>query len=75
MRAVAPRVRGIKVGRLPAPIGLTEVAGRAGGGDFVLVDPFRCEIAKEFYWGKGRRTEPEDAFALDLMVELSRDAE
>lgn len=75
MRAVAPRVRGIKVGRLPAPIGLTEVAGRAGGGDFVLVGPLRCEIAKEFYWGKGRRTEPEDAFALDLMVELSRDAE
>ena len=75
MRAVAPHVRGVKVGRLPAPIGLTEVAGRAGGADFVLVDPFRCEIAKEFYWGKGRRTEPEDAFALDLMVDLSRDAE
>lgn len=75
MRALAPHIAGIRIGRLPAPIGLTEVAGRAGGASFVLVDPFRCEIAKEFYWGKGRRTEPEDAFALDLMVDLSRDAE
>ncbi|RBP67052.1 FkbM family methyltransferase [Brevibacterium sanguinis] len=75
LRAVAPRVRGLKIGRLPAPIELTEVRGRAGGAEFHLVDPFRCEIAKEFYWGRGRRTEPEDAFALDLMVELSRDAD
>ncbi len=75
LRAVAPRVRGIKIGRLPAPIGLTEVRGRAGNADFHLVDPFRCEIAKEVYWGKGRRTEEEDAFALELMVDLSRDAE
>lgn len=75
LRTVAPHVNGIKIGRLPAPIGLTEVRGRAGGADFVLVDPFRCEIAKEYYWGKGRRTEPEDAFALDLMVDLSTDAE
>lgn len=75
LRTVAPHVSGIKIGRLPAPIGLSEVRGRAGGADFHLVDPFRCEIAKEFYWGKGRRTEPEDAFALDLMVDLSTDAE
>ncbi|MCF2572245.1 FkbM family methyltransferase [Brevibacterium sp. UCMA 11754] len=75
LRTVAPHINGIKVGRLPAPIGLTEVRGRAGGAGFYLVDPFRCEIAKEFYWGKGRRTEAEDAFALDLMVELSRDAD
>ncbi|MCI4011770.1 FkbM family methyltransferase [Brevibacterium sp. ZH18] len=75
LRTVAPHVKGIKVGRLPAPIGLTEVRGRAGDADFYLVDPFRCEIAKEFYWGKGRRTEEEDAFALELMVDLSKDAE
>lgn len=75
LRTIAPRVRGLKIGRLPAPIELTEVRGRAGGADFYLVEPFRCEIAKEFYWGRGRRTEPEDAFALDLMVDLSSDAE
>lgn len=75
LRTVAPHINGIKVGRLPAPIGLTEVRGRAGGASFYLADPFRCEIAKEFYWGNGRRTEAEDAFALDLMVELSRDAD
>ena len=70
LRSIAPRVKGLKIGRLPAPIALTEVRGRAGGADFYLVEPFRCEIAKEFYWGRGRRTEPEDAFALDLMVDL-----
>ena len=75
LRSIAPRVKGLKIGRLPAPIELTEVRGRAGGADFYLVEPFRCEIAKEFYWGRGRRTEPEDAFALDLMVDLSSDAE
>ncbi|UVI35857.1 FkbM family methyltransferase [Brevibacterium spongiae] len=75
LRAIAPRIRGLKIGRLPAPIELTEIRGRAGGADFILVEPFRCEIAKEFYWGRGRRTEPEDAFALDLMVALSADAD
>ncbi|WP_166974732.1 class I SAM-dependent methyltransferase [Brevibacterium atlanticum] len=75
LRTIAPRVKGLKIGRLPAPIELTEVRGRSGGADFYLVEPFRCEIAKEFYWGRGRRTEPEDAFALDLMVDLSTDAE
>ncbi|WP_181275083.1 FkbM family methyltransferase [Brevibacterium oceani] len=75
LRTIAPRVKGLKIGRLPAPIELTEVRGRSGCADFYLVEPFRCEIAKEFYWGRGRRTEPEDAFALDLMVDLSSDAE
>ncbi|MGC2939606.1 MULTISPECIES: FkbM family methyltransferase [unclassified Brevibacterium] len=75
LRTIAPRIKGLKIGRLPAPIELTEIRGRAGGADFILVEPFRCEIAKEFYWGKGRRTEPEDAFALDLMVALSADAD
>lgn len=75
LRTIAPRIRGLKIGRLPAPIELTEIRGRAGGAEFILVEPFRCEIAKEFYWGRGRRTEPEDAFALDLMVALSADAD
>ncbi|WP_209370327.1 FkbM family methyltransferase [Brevibacterium renqingii] len=75
LRTIAPRVRGLRIGRLPAPIELSEVRGRAGGAEFFLVEPFRCEIAKEFYWGRGRRTEPEDAFALELMVDLSSDAE
>src|SRR5699024_11140476 len=43
LRSIAPRVKGLKIGRLPAPIELTEVRGRAGGTDFYLVEPFRCE--------------------------------
>ncbi len=42
MRAVAPRVRGIKVGRLPAPDRPHRGGRSCRGGDFVLVDPFRA---------------------------------
>src|SRR5699024_3983142 len=75
LSSIEPRVKCLKIGRQPAPIEHSEVRDRADGTDFYLVEPFRCEIAKEFYWGRGRRTEPEDAFALDLMVDLSSDAE
>ena len=74
MRTVALRVRGVRMGRLPAPRGVRVVRGRAGEAEFVLLSPDRCEIAKELYWGNGRRPEPADAFALDLMVALGKDA-
>lgn len=74
MRAVAPRVPGVRVGRLPAPGHLSEVVGRAGSASFVMMQPARCEIAKELYWGRGRRPEAADAFALELMITLTGEA-
>ncbi|HLS26134.1 MAG TPA: FkbM family methyltransferase [Beutenbergiaceae bacterium] len=74
MRLVAPRLPQVRTGRLPAPCGLREVQGVAAGASYVLVDPRRCEIAKELYWGEGRRPEPADALALDVAVTLAKQA-
>lgn len=72
LRVAARVAPGLPVWRLPAPSTLREVTGRADGAAFVLLDPARCEVAKELYWGSGRRPRPADAFALDLVVALAR---
>jgi FkbM family methyltransferase len=69
---IAPRFRS---GRLPAPARLREVVGRVDGATFVMLRPDRCEIAKELYWGGGRRPKPADALALDVVARLARDAD
>ncbi|GAA4283546.1 hypothetical protein GCM10022261_10770 [Brevibacterium daeguense] len=66
---------GLSIRRLPAPAGLAEVVAEVDGERFVLLDPARCEIAKEMYWGRGRRPVSGDALALDVMARLSRDAD
>jgi FkbM family methyltransferase len=58
-------------GRLPAPAGLREVRGFARTASFVMVKPDGCEIAKELYWGKGRRPKPPDRLALELFAGLA----
>jgi FkbM family methyltransferase len=65
----------LRSGRWPAPAGLQEVTARANDGSFVMLSPHRCEIAKELYWGQGRRPKPEDALALDIVARLARDAD
>lgn len=72
LRVVARVAPGIDRGRLPAPATLMEVRGKADGATFVMLRPDRCEIAKELYWGGGRRPRPPDAFAVDLMARLAR---
>ena len=68
---LAPQFRS---GRLPAPARLHEVTGRVQGGEFVMLRPDRCEIAKELYWGSGRRPKREDALALEVVARLAREA-
>jgi len=58
--------------RLPAPATVRELEGRAGTVSFVMVRPDLCEVAKELYWGHGRRPRSEDAFAVDLFAELAK---
>jgi FkbM family methyltransferase len=65
----------LRSGRWPAPAGLEEVTGRANGASFVMLSPDRCEIAKELYWGRGRRPKAEDARALEIVSLLARDAD
>jgi FkbM family methyltransferase len=59
-------------GRLPAPARLQEVAAFAGGASFVMLRPDRCIVAKELYWGRGRRPRPEDDFAIELFASFAR---
>lgn len=49
--------------------------GRVAGATFVMLDPARCENAKELYWGRGRRPKAHDRLALDAVVTLARDAD
>jgi FkbM family methyltransferase len=75
LRFVARFVPTLRSGRLPAPARLEEVTGRADGAAFVMLDPGRCENAKELFWGRGRRPKPNDRLALDVVARLSREAD
>jgi FkbM family methyltransferase len=75
MRLVSRLVPSLRSGRLPAPARVEEVTGRADGATFVMLDPARCENAKELFWGAGRRPKPNDRLALDVVARLSREAD
>jgi FkbM family methyltransferase len=74
LRMAARVVPSLRSGRWPAPALLTEVVGRINGETFVMLDPARCENAKELYWGKGFRPAAHDRLALDTVASLSREA-
>jgi FkbM family methyltransferase len=63
---VRPRLR--RGGRLPAPARLDEIEGQAGGASFVMLRPDRCIVAKELYWGRGRRPRLEDQLAVETIA-------
>jgi FkbM family methyltransferase len=51
------------------------VEGRIDGARFVMLRPDRCVVAKELYWGNGRRPRSEDDFALRLFASSAQDAD
>jgi FkbM family methyltransferase len=69
----APRLR--RSGRLPAPARLGEVEGEARGNRFVMLRPDRCIVAKELYWGGGRRPSPQDHLAVELFAAAAERSE
>jgi FkbM family methyltransferase len=75
MRGLLRLNPGLRSPRLPAPRAVKEVRGVAEDVTFVMVRPDRCEIAKELYWGRGRRPRPADDFAVRLFVRLARKAD
>ena len=75
VRLVGRLVPSLRSGRLPAPARLSEVAGRVGGATFVMLDPARCENAKELFWGRGRRPRAHDRLALDSVAVLARESD
>jgi len=72
VRVLAPGARA--TGRLPAPASLREVTGRVDGVEYVMRDPARCVIAKELYWGGGRRPQPADDLAVRVFAAAARHA-
>jgi FkbM family methyltransferase len=75
LRLTSRFVPAFRTGRLPAPRGLGEVAATVDDATFTMLRPDRCEIAKELYWGHGRRPRAEDALALDVVARLARHAD
>jgi FkbM family methyltransferase len=65
---VAPRLHRIPVNR-------DEVEAEVEGKRFILLNPMRCCIANEIFWGKGQRIKPDDRMALRLFFHLARAAE
>jgi FkbM family methyltransferase len=68
MRRFVPADR---LGRLPAPANVRSVTGDVHGVAFVMLRPDRCVVAKELYWGKGHRPQPQDQFAIELFATLA----
>lgn len=75
LRVLARFVPALRSGRLPAPADLKEVEGRVAGATFVMLDPARCENAKQLYWGHGRRPMADDRLALDTVAALAQEAD
>lgn len=57
------------------PVAGREVQGSVGGATFVMLDPHRCTVAKELFWGEGSRPRGEEHQALALITELAADAD
>ena len=43
--------------------------------DYLLLEPMRCNIAKELYWGRGRRVTRSEAFALELFCAMAAESD
>ncbi|MFC4564702.1 FkbM family methyltransferase [Nocardiopsis mangrovi] len=69
----APGLRG--TGRLPVPAAIREVTGYVDGAEYVMLHPARCVVAKELYWGRGRRPQAADDFALRVFAAAARRAD
>ena len=61
--------------RLPAPMGVHQVLGRIDDITIVMNDPAQCIIAKELYWGGGRRPRAQDQLALEVFARLAQQAD
>ncbi len=72
LRGVVRFLPSDRVARLPAPAKLNEVTGEVDGVRFVMLRPDRCVVAKELYWGRGRRPKPEDDLAVRLFASLAQ---
>jgi FkbM family methyltransferase len=54
------------------PVSVPEVEGHAADVRYVLTHPARCSIAKELFWGRGRRIKRDEQQTLELFARLAR---
>lgn len=58
------------------PVGLSHVACKVDAGEtFLMLDPLSCSVAKDVYWGSGRRGMPEDRVAAGIFETLAIEAD
>lgn len=57
------------------PVNRPEVAGLINGTHFVMLNPAMCTVAKELFWGGGRRPRDDEHLALKLVTELCYQAD
>lgn len=62
---------GRKAARLPVPMTVNSVTTSVAGTHFLMANPSRCVVAKELYWGQGKRVFPADQFALEVFAKLA----
>lgn len=74
-RVLAVARPGTHLERLPVPLHVRRVEGTVGPARFVMLDPGRCVVAKELYWGNGRRPGAADQLALEAFAALSAGAQ
>ncbi|MEJ5914211.1 FkbM family methyltransferase [Pseudokineococcus sp. 1T1Z-3] len=71
---LARRSGAVAAARLPVPLTVRRVTARVGGQEFTMLDPSRCVVAKELYWGGGRRPAGADHLALEAFAALAPSA-
>jgi FkbM family methyltransferase len=71
LRLVSPLLPVDRRARLPAPARLVEVTGQAREVTFVMLRPDRCVIAKELFWGRGRRPRAQDDLAVQVFATIA----
>lgn len=76
VRVTAPHwPRPVDMSRLPAPRTVRQVTAEMAGVTFTMLRPDRCVLAKELYWGGGRRPRSHDQLALDVFARLVGDVD
>lgn len=54
------------------PTAVSEVTVLALGEPLIMLEPMRCSIAKELFWGNGERHVPRERHALEMFCRLAR---
>jgi len=57
------------------PVNVKEVECCVEGSKFALLEPMKCNVAREFFWGRGQLISASDQMAIKLIHHLAREAD